>query len=123
MSDLGKIAEDLAAEHYRKQGYKILERNFFPRFGKRIGELDIICLKGQTLVFVEVKARSSNRFGSGLEAVDYHKQQKLVKTAKLYIQLNPQYAKHTPRIDVASVDIDSKAEPVIILTNAIEDLS
>ncbi|MBI2355899.1 MAG: YraN family protein [Candidatus Doudnabacteria bacterium] len=123
MSDLGKIAEDLAARHYQKQGYKILERNFFPRFGKRIGELDIVCLKDQSLVFVEVKARTSNRFGSSLEAVDYRKQQKLVKTAKLYIQLHPEFVKYNPRIDVASIDIDNKAEPVIILTNAIEDLS
>ncbi|OGE81876.1 MAG: hypothetical protein A3H72_00080 [Candidatus Doudnabacteria bacterium RIFCSPLOWO2_02_FULL_48_8] len=133
MTELGKIAEDLAAEHYKRHGYTILERNYFPKFGKRMGELDIVCFKNQDLVFVEVKARTSKRFGSSLEAVDFFKQQKLVKTAKLYIQLHPQYANYNPRIDVAAVDIDpagersggvdNKQEPVIILTNVVEDLN
>ena len=121
MQDLGKIAEDLVAEHYRRQGFTILERNFFPKFGKRMGELDIVCLKNKDLVFIEVKARTSNRFGSSLEAVDFFKQHKLVKTAKLYINSHPQYGDCNPRIDVASVDIDNKLTPVIILMNAIED--
>ncbi|MBI4363364.1 MAG: YraN family protein [Candidatus Doudnabacteria bacterium] len=122
MTSLGKIAEELAAEHYRQQGFQILERNFFPKFGKRMGELDIICLKNKDLVFVEVKARTSNRFGSSLEAVDFFKQQKLVRTAKLFINLHPQYRNCNPRIDVASVDVDNPLKPVIILANAIEDL-
>lgn len=121
MTSLGQRGEKLVARHYQDLGYKILARNFiFPK-GKQVGELDLICSKDNELVFVEVKTRTNTKFGTPFEAVDFYKQAKLVRTAKLYILLNPKYNKYNYRIDVAAVDIDNKQQPVIILTNAIGD--
>jgi len=117
----GRDAEELVAANYHSKGFKLLERNYiFPK-GKQIGEIDLILTKNREIVFVEVKARSSNKFGRGFESVDFFKQKKLVKTAKLYLQLHPKFQDFDYRIDVAEVDIDKSPPSVIILTNAIED--
>ena len=62
----GDFGENLAAEFLRRKGYRILGRNV--RVG-RVGELDIIARQGATVVFVEVKARRSDRFGLPEEAL------------------------------------------------------
>lgn len=120
-SDLGARGERLAEKKYLADGFQLLERNYIVPFGKQTGELDLIFKDKTQLVFVEVKTRSNNQFGSPSEAVDYFKQQKLVRTAKLYLQLHPKYQDYNYRIDVATVDIDNPENPVIILENAIED--
>lgn len=122
MNELGKLAEELTAQHYVKLGFRVLDKNFIQRFGKQMGELDLVLTKDKAIVFVEVKARRSSRFGSGPEAVDFSKQRKLVNMVKLYLNTHPQYQSMTPRIDVADVDIDNRPQPVIILENVIEDL-
>lgn len=133
MQSLGSQGEELAVLHYKNLGYRILERNFiFPK-GKRMGELDLVVAKNNELVFVEVKTRTSQRFGNALEAVDLSKQRKLVLMVKLYLRLHPKLESHEYRIDVAVVDVnpvrsstsngvDNLPHPVIILSNAIEDL-
>ena len=119
---LGSTGENLVAKHYQFLGYKLLEQNYiFPR-GKQMGEIDLIVAKDQELVFVEVKTRRSSKFGSGLDAVDFFKQRKLVKTMKLYLRQHPHYQSWNYRIDVATVDLDNPTQPVIIILNAIEDL-
>lgn len=120
-SDLGRAGEDLVAEYYIRQGYQILERNFVPPTGKQIGELDLIVRKDQQIVFVEVKTRTSMKFGGPFEAVTRGKQVRLVRAAKFYLKFNPKYEGLEARIDVAAVDIDNPASPVIIIPNAIED--
>ena len=122
MPSLGQQGEDLAASHYSKLGYKLVERNFKAPFGKQTGEIDLVMAKEKELVFVEVKTRTSSKFGSPFDAVDFYKQRKLVKTAKLFLLLHPKWRDCVYRIDVAAVDIDNRAEPVIILMNAIEDI-
>jgi putative endonuclease len=122
MKDLGSRGERLVEERYLSQGYKLLERNYIFPYGKQAGELDLVLVKGQELVFVEVKARSNNSFGTPFDAVDINKQRKLVKTTKLYLSFHKQYQDYNYRIDVAAVDIDNHENPVIILENAIEDL-
>ncbi len=122
MNSLGEKAERLVEEKYLKSGFKLLERNYiFPK-GKQVGELDLIFLKNNELVFVEVKARSNNSYGGPFEAVDENKQRKLIHMAKLYMQLHTNYSNYNYRIDVAAVDIDNSENPAIILENAIEDL-
>ena len=121
MSDTGKRGEELAAEHYQKLGYKILERNFVFRHGTQVGELDLVAGRGNELVFVEVKTRRSGKYGTPFDSVDIYKQRKLVKMVKLYLRLHPEALPKNYRIDVAAVDIDNPVNPVIILTNAIED--
>jgi putative endonuclease len=122
MKEVGVRGEKLVEEKYLNLGCKLLERNYIFPHGKQIGELDLIFLKGKEVIFVEVKTRSNERYGGPFEAVDESKQRKLIKTAKLYLQLHPKFVEYNYRIDVAAVDVDNPKDPVIILENAIEDL-
>jgi putative endonuclease len=81
-SALGKKGEDLAMRYLRNKGYTLLEKNW--RF--RHKEVDIIAADGKDLVFVEVKTRSSDFFGSPEEAVDNRKQRFLSDAAEAYIR-------------------------------------
>lgn len=79
---LGRSGEDRAVRHLRKLGYRVLERNF--RTSR--GEIDIIALDGDTVVFVEVKTRTSGAFGAPELAVDRRKQDRMVKAALGYLK-------------------------------------
>ncbi len=81
---LGKRGEKLVFEHLKKLGYKILEKNYRTPFG----EADIIALKGDTVYFVEVKTRSSIKYGTPAQAVDYKKQKRYKDIALYYTQKN-----------------------------------
>lgn len=78
----GHRGEDLAVDFLFAKGYRILTRNW----RIKAGEIDIIAQDGDTLVFCEVKSRSSTRFGTGAEAVDARKQRKIMQVATLYLQ-------------------------------------
>ncbi len=78
----GKLGEDLATEYLRKKGLKIIERNF----RTPIGEIDIIARDGSTIVIVEVKTRSSLKYGHPLEAIDQRKQKRLRRLALYYLK-------------------------------------
>lgn len=83
---VGNIGEDIATEYLKKNKYKILERNYVA--GK--GEIDLVAKIKNTTVFVEVKTRQNNSFGTPAEAVDYKKKSKIIETAKRYIyEKNP----------------------------------
>jgi putative endonuclease len=120
MNELGNLGEDLAAKHYQGKGFKLIAKNFVP-ISRTVGELDLICEKEKTLVFVEVKLRRSGSYGTGAEAVDRFKQRKILKNAKLFLLQNPKYDNHRLRIDVALVDIDKNCRSVTILEDVIED--
>jgi putative endonuclease len=95
----GKTGEDLAAAALERLGYAILER----RYRTRYGEIDIVARDGDTLVFVEVKARASAEFGNAAEAVTPQKQRKLALMAADYL------ARHSLdnvacRFDVVAID-------------------
>lgn len=77
----GKASEIIAADFLKEKGYKILETNY----KNKIGEIDVIALYGDYIVFVEVKARSSLKFGHPFEAIDKRKQQKIKMIASLYL--------------------------------------
>ncbi len=97
MKPLGSIGEDIAANYLKKKGYKILHRNY----KTPLGEADIIVKDKDTIVFVEVKARSSGAFGQPFEAVDYRKQEKLKKIALYYLKHNR--IESPVRFDVVSI--------------------
>jgi putative endonuclease len=120
--NLGHVGEELVQRYYEGLGFRIVHKNFIAPFGKQTGELDLIVMKDTDLVFVEVKTRTSTRFGGPFEAIDQTKQRKLVMTAKIFLKLHPEYKDHDIRFDVAGVDVDNIVQPVIILMNAIEDL-
>ena len=78
----GNRAEDLAARYLRKHKLKLVERNYLCK----VGELDLIMLDGEYLVFVEVRHRRDHHFGGALESVDQFKQAKLRRAAEHYLQ-------------------------------------
>ncbi|MBI3322391.1 MAG: YraN family protein [Candidatus Omnitrophica bacterium] len=79
---LGRRCEEIAAGCLRRQGYRIIERNVRMRFG----ELDVVARDGSVLCFVEVRARSSTRFGMPEESVTPLKRRRLVRLAQGYLQ-------------------------------------
>ncbi len=97
--------EDLACEFLKKKGYKIIERNF----RKGYGEIDIVCLKNNTLIFVEVKTRTSTSYGTPIEAISYYKLKSLIKTAEFYAHLHPELPS-TLRVDAVAVMLDNMGE-------------
>ena len=78
---LGDRGEAYAANYLRQNGYRILTRNY----RTKIGEIDLIAEDQDTLVFIEVKTRSSVRYGMPAEAVNYKKRQKIIRTAYWYL--------------------------------------
>lgn len=89
MNDRGKGAEARAAQYLQTQGLKIIERNFRSRYG----EIDLIARDGDTLIFVEVRARQSSAFGGAAASITAAKQEKITRTAQHYLTT----LRHTPR--------------------------
>ena len=97
---LGRYGEILAALLLKIKGYRILDRNYRNRFG----ELDLVAKRGKVLVFVEVKTRSSKRFGQAAEAVGPQKQERIRKLAAAYCRHHSQNLYETElRFDVVEV--------------------
>jgi putative endonuclease len=107
---IGNLGEKLAKKFLKKKGYKIIKENYL----KREGEIDLIAVDKEDLVFIEVKTRKKgSTYGWPEEAVDYSKQKKLIKTAQKYL-----YDYRGPlknfRIDVISVEIDKEENKAFI---------
>src|SRR5438132_12088484 len=113
----GARGEKLASRFLRRQGYKILYRNFKDRRG---GEIDIVCRDGDTLVFVEVKTRGTEEFGRPVEAVDRQKQMRVSKGGLAWLRLldNPDIVF---RFDVVEVLLPEEGDPHLeLIQNAFE---
>ncbi len=99
----GNAAEELAAAFLQKKGLKLIERNFRCAYG----EIDLIMQDGKTLVFIEVRLRSNAGFGGAAMSINQSKQQKLRRTAELYLQT---YGDSACRFDALLMSkIDSSA--------------
>jgi putative endonuclease len=85
---LGKIGEAAAMEYIMSRGMKPLARNYRV---SRLGEIDIIAKDGDTLCFIEVKARRGDRYGTPAEAVSYAKRNTITKVAQVYAVRNGVY--------------------------------
>jgi len=115
--ELGRRGEELAVEYLKRKQYKILCCNY----SSRLGEIDIIARNSGDLVFVEVKTRSTDAFGSPAAAVTRRKQQQIIKVAQLYLQ-SKKLEESSVRFDVVSVIIDKYNQKIIeIIRNAFED--
>lgn len=104
----GKTGEDIAAEFLIKQGYQILERNW--RAGK-IGEIDLVAQKDNTLVFVEVKTRKAYEYGEPVEAVTPAKLNHLEKAAWAYKKQHPN-SPEKMLIEVVAIIKDGEKEEI-----------
>ena len=93
----GQWGEELAAKYLTQRGFRLAARGWRCRFG----ELDLVAERGEFLCFVEVKLRRTERYGSGAEQVDWRKQERLRRTAELYLQEHPTMLQ--PRFDVIEV--------------------
>lgn len=111
----GQSREHLAEKHLRRNGYKIQARNFRTPYG----EIDIVARHKGTIVFIEVKARRSNRFGAPQEAVTATKQRKISMAALAYLKKH-----HTvdtrARFDVVTIQDGQNPPRIEVITNAFE---
>lgn len=99
---IGATGEELAAEYLMKKGWKILDKNW--RFGK-IGEIDLIFLYEEQLIFVEVKSRTSVYGGYGEDNVTEEKLETIAELMDLYIQENPDLENLALRLDLMIVEM------------------
>ena len=99
---IGNKAEKLALSFLKKQGLKFIEKNFFYHHG----EIDLIMMDKQQLVFIEVRYRKSEKYGSALESVTQKKQQRIIKTSQYFLLKNKQYRQLPLRFDVVAFQKD-----------------
>lgn len=93
----GSIYEQKARAYLETQGLKFIAAN--QTF--KCGELDLVMADGDTIVFVEVRQRKSNRFGSAVESIDYRKQQKWLNAANMWL-----FTKRKQSLDTAKCRFD-----------------
>lgn len=104
---IGKQGENIAVQFLKKQGYIILDRNF----RARPGELDIVAIFADTLIFVEVKTRIGLSFGLPEEAITPRKLREIIKTSQFYKYMHPQLP-DAMRIDVIAIVLSETGNAV-----------
>ena len=115
MNTKGKLWEIKAADYLRKKRYKIIEANYYTRFG----EIDLIAANKKYICFVEVKQRDAASIAQPKEFVDGRKQEKIIASAKLYLAAHPTALQ--PRFDVIEViTSENQIKSVKHLENAFE---
>lgn len=113
---VGRQAEDLALSYLQSQRLKLVCRNWSCRHG----ELDLVMLDGDTVVFVEVRYRRHSAWGGALESIDQRKRQKLVRTAQLFLQQEGRWSSNPCRFDVVTLQASSPATTPNWIRNAFE---
>lgn len=104
---LGKEGERVAESYLKEKGYRLVERNY----RCPVGEVDLIALDRGVIVFVEVKTRSDDRFGTPLESVHLRKQRKMIKAALFFLSQRRLHHRQA-RFDVIGISLKDP-EPVI----------
>ncbi len=110
----GHKSERQAGKYLVRQGLKLLQRNYRTPFG----EIDLIMQQKETLVFVEVRFRRSNDFGTPAETVDLRKQAKLRAVAEHYLQKNKDKSQQACRFDIVAITTNQNGETFQWLQNA-----
>jgi putative endonuclease len=110
---LGELGESLACDELRRRGYAILER----RYRTRYGEIDIVARHGDVLVFVEVKARAGEAFGTGAEAVTRRKQRRVARMAADFL-VRRRLQERPCRFDVVSVAVGDGTPRIEVIAGA-----
>ena len=95
----GDLAEDAAVTHLKQHKATILARNV----NCRLGEIDIVARHKSHLLFVEVRFRKNNLYGSPAETVTQQKQQKIIRASQWFLQQNPKLQQLPCRFDVISM--------------------
>ncbi|MHA3091124.1 YraN family protein [Acinetobacter brisouii] len=95
----GIWAEQLAQRYLQQQGFTLLAQGYFCRYG----EIDLIMVNAEQLIFVEVKARASTTFGEASESISFNKQRKVIRTAENFLLQHPAYQNFACRFDVICI--------------------
>lgn len=91
----GRTGEAIAAEYLKKDGFEVIEHNWHTKFG----EIDIVATKSNTLVFVEVKLKIGDKFGSPEEMITKTKIQQVLNNAEVYLLAHTEFKNYNKRID------------------------
>ena len=111
----GKRGEAAAESYLRKKGYIVVERNY----RCALGEVDLIVLHGRVIVFVEVKTRSGDRFGTPAEAVERRKQRKMIQAAQ-YFLTHHRLGERDARFDVIGISWPGREPRIEHIENAFQ---
>ncbi len=116
--DTGALGEKLALDFLRKRGYAVVETNF----RTNSGEIDIIARKGDFLVFVEVRTKTSSIFGSPEESVTPLKKEHLIAVANQYIEKHENLPELW-RIDLVALELNHRGQPtrIELIENAVSE--
>lgn len=112
---LGKSGEEAAVRALKQTGYRILERNYRCRHG----EIDIVAMDGDTIAFIEVKTRGSDRFGPPEGSVDAKKQRHITRASMSYLA-EKGLEERLARFDVVSVEVTAGGLKTGIIKDAFE---
>ena len=112
-NDIGRHCEDRAVRFLRENGYRILERNFRSPFG----EIDAVARDGDSLVFVEVKSRTSPLFGPPYLRITRQKRRNIVRSALSYMKKYSLFETDC-RIDVVSISLDKEEGAIELIKDA-----
>jgi len=110
---LGAKGEELAGEYLRNKGFEILEKNY--KYKRK--EIDLIVKDKNTVVFVEVKAGRSKKFGLPLEKVDLKKQKKIIEVAQAFLCEN-NFSDYDFRFDVVEIELEEGGNKINHIENA-----
>lgn len=109
-TERGAAGEEYVAGWLQRRGFRILDRNV--RF--RGGELDIVAIDGDELVFVEVRVRTGNAFGAASESIDERKLRVLLRAGETYRERRPDVAELIWRVDLVAVTLRSNGSVAAI---------
>ena len=112
----GAQLEGVAKEFLEKEGLTLVSHNF----RCRLGEIDLIMRDDDTLVFVEVRARGSTRFGTPAETVTQAKQTRLIRAAQMFLRTHPEFADWPCRFDVLALATNPQSARAQWIRNAFD---
>jgi putative endonuclease len=107
--DTGRLGEALAERHLAARGYAILAR----RYRTRRGEIDLIARTGEAIVFIEVKTRTSERFGGPFASLAHRQRARMAAAAARFLAENPRYSGALCRFDAIAVLMEGTGQPIV----------
>jgi len=114
---IGSVTENIALQHLKENGLSLVTKNF----NHKIGEIDLIMVDKDSLVFIEVRYRKNTNYGLPEETVNYKKQTKIKKTAMIFMSQNGQYKNVQPRFDVVAMTPNKSGSGDNMLINWIQN--
>ncbi len=112
---VGQDGEEVAWQHLRRAGYALVAKNFRSRFG----EIDLVVERDGVIVFVEVRSRRGDRFGTALESVDWRKQRQIGRMAAEFLARRRLHDRRA-RFDVVAVEWQDAGPKIEHVENAFE---